>query len=144
MCVLMCERVFGKSSLTCLKFDRIIFVRQTNYRHNTHSVDTTRHAPTLGMFTCVACHDARGRSLPGVSPRVMTGVSPNVMTGVCPRASSDSSAIKLTIVRHGRFGLKVGKIRIKCDKSGAFSVHFGSPSQNVLKSDLKNVQILPI
>ena len=136
MCVLMCERVFGKSSLTCLKFDRIIFVRQTNYRHNTHSVDTTRHAPTLGMFTCVACHDARGRSLPGVSPRVMTGV--------CPRASSDSSAIKLTIVRHGRFGLKVGKIRIKCDKSGAFSVHFGSPSQNVLKTDLKKYQICPI
>ena len=40
-----------------------------------------------------------------------------------------------------RFGPKVGQIGPKWDKSGTFSdqisVHFGSPSQNVLNYDLK-------
>ena len=42
--------------------------------------------------------------------------------------------------RHVRIGLKVSQIAPKWDKSGTFSdkisVHFGSESQNVLKSDL--------
>ena len=44
--------------------------------------------------------------------------------------------------RDVRFGHKVGQIGPKWDKSWTFSdqilVHFGSPSQNVLKSDLKS------
>ena len=45
--------------------------------------------------------------------------------------------------RDGRFGSKVGQIGLKLNKFGTFSdqisVLFGSPSQNVLKSDLKKV-----
>ena len=48
-------------------------------------------------------------------------------------------------IRDRRFGYKVGQIRPKWDKSGTFSdqisVHFGSASQNVLKSDLKKSRI---
>ena len=47
-----------------------------------------------------------------------------------------------------RFGLKMGQIGPKWDKSGTFSdqipVHFGSSSQSVLKSDLKKSWICPI
>ena len=47
-----------------------------------------------------------------------------------------------------RFGLEIGQISPKSEKSGTFldqiSVHFGSASQNVLKSDLKKFQIFPI
>ena len=43
--------------------------------------------------------------------------------------------------RVARFGPKVGQISTKSDKSGTFSIqislHFNSPSQNVLKSDVK-------
>jgi len=47
--------------------------------------------------------------------------------------------------REFRFGPKVGQIYTNWDKSGIFhiqiSVYFGSPSQNVLKSDLKKSRI---
>ena len=47
-----------------------------------------------------------------------------------------------------RFEPKVGQISPKWDKSGTYSdqisVHFGSPSQNVLKSDLNKSRIRPI
>ena len=51
---------------------------------------------------------------------------------------------KLIHTRHGvRFEIKVGQIGSKWDKSVTFSdlisVHFGSPSQNVLKSVLKKL-----
>ena len=51
---------------------------------------------------------------------------------------------KLTF-KHIRFASKMGQIAPKWDKSVIFSdqisVHFGSPSQNVLKSDLKKSRI---
>ena len=49
--------------------------------------------------------------------------------------------------RDARFGLKVCQIGIKWVKASTFqdqiSVHFGSPSQNVLKYDLEKSQICP-
>ena len=52
------------------------------------------------------------------------------------------------VVRVARSGPKVGQIGPKCDKSRTFSsqisVHFGSMSQNELKSDLKMSRIYPI
>ena len=48
---------------------------------------------------------------------------------------------KLYVNQGVGFGSKVGQIDCKWDKSGTFSdqisVHFGSMSQNVLKSNLK-------
>ena len=53
--------------------------------------------------------------------------------------------VKLLYSRDVRFETKVGHIGPKWDKSKTFldqiSVHFGSPSQNELKSDLKKSQI---
>ena len=47
-----------------------------------------------------------------------------------------------------RLGLKLCLIGTKCDKSGTFSdqfsVHFGSPSHNEQKTDLKKSQLCPI
>ena len=49
--------------------------------------------------------------------------------------------------KNAKFGLKLGQIDPKWDKSDIFldqiSVHFGSPSQNVLKFDLKSLIFVP-
>ena len=53
----------------------------------------------------------------------------------------EGQVARSNVIRNIRFYPKVGQITSKWDKSGTFSdqisVHFGSPSQNVLKSDLK-------
>ena len=61
--------------------------------------------------------------------------------------SPQSAGLNDVCFRGVRFGPKVGHIGSKWDKYSTFSdqisVHFGSRSQNVLKSDLKKVIVVP-
>ena len=89
--------------------------------------------PVIDIPVCCVTSDNRQVSID------LTSVSP-----VHQCSSSLTSHLPMPV----RFAYKVGQIGPKWDKSGTFSdlisVHFGSSSQNVLKSDLKKSRICPI